>query len=80
MRKKNSNEILIGKLSDDTILKATQGDKDAIAAVMEAYEPYIIDQSTVDKGTPQEHVDADLAQTLRLTLLEKIPEFKFAEK
>ena len=42
---------------------------------MEACEQYIIDQSTFNKGTPQEYVDEDLAQALRLTLLEKIPEF-----
>jgi len=61
----------------DTIIHATLGKEDAIAVVMETFEPYVVEQSTMFKGTPREYIDEELAQALRATLLETIPKFRF---
>jgi len=58
----------------EVIAKSVAGDKDAIQKVLEAYEPYIIEMSKVD-GV----FDEDLAQTLRLKMIEAIPNFKMEE-
>ena len=64
----------------ETITKAVTGDKDAIAEVISAYEPYIITQATIKHknadGTVTETVDNDMAQTLREALIREIPNFK----
>ena len=71
-------------LSAEIITKAVAGDDDAIAEVLKAYEPYIIEQSKVKcqnkDGSVTETVDEDLAQTLRLTLVEQIPNFKMGDE
>lgn len=59
----------------ETIRKAIQGDKKVVKDVLEAYEPYITEQATVDNGTSNGHIDEDLAQALRLAMLENIPKF-----
>ena len=77
MGKKITVDAVVRSLSIDTIIQATTGHENAIAVVMESFEPYIVEQSTVHKGTPREYVDEDLAQALRTTLLEKLPQFRF---
>ena len=76
-------DLITEKLDDfapqlpvEVIKKAVAGDKEAAAQVLKAFEPFIIQSSTVtDKsGT---HVDEDLAQELRLIILEHIPKFPF---
>jgi len=63
----------------NTISKAVEGDKAAIEEIIKAYEPYIIFQSTYtvenDDGTTKEMFDEDLAQELRMTMVEAIPKF-----
>jgi len=75
--KKSTTLPSMDNLPANTILQAALGDKDAIESVLKAFESYIVEESTVGKGTPQEYVDEDLAQELRALLIEKIPEFRF---
>jgi len=64
------------QLSEDIIKKAVAGDKEATRQVLEAFEPFIIQSSTVtdENGT---YVDEDLAQELRLIILEQTPKFPY---
>jgi len=64
------------QLSEEVIKKAVAGDKDAARQVLEAFEPFIIQSSTVtdENGT---YVDEDLAQELRLIILEQTPKFPY---
>ena len=64
------------QLSEDVIKKAVAGDKEAARQVLEAFEPFIIQSSTVtdENGT---YVDEDLAQELRLIILEQTPKFPY---
>ena len=64
------------QLSEDIIKKAVAGDKEATRKVLEAFEPFIIQSSTVtdENGT---YVDEDLAQELRLIILEQTPKFPY---
>ena len=64
------------QLSEDIIKKAVAGDKEATRQVLEAFEPFIIQSSTVtdESGT---YVDEDLAQELRLIILEQTPKFPY---
>lgn len=71
----NERNLEVSNIPAETISKAIQGDKKAVKDVLEAYEPYITEQATVDNGTSDEHIDKDLAQALRLTMLENIPKF-----
>ena len=83
MSKKN-NKTLDDNFSVDlpveVISKAVAGDKAAIAEVLAAYEPYIIDQATTKvnnaDGTVSEIINEDMAQTLREALIREIPNFK----
>ena len=61
----------------ETILQAALGKKDALRKVLKAFKPYITEQSTIHSGALRGYVDEELAQALRRTLLETIPEFRF---
>jgi len=67
-------------LSLYTMSQAVSGDQAAIEEVVKAYEPYIAAQSTVKyingNGETTERVDEDIVQSLRLTLIEAIPNFE----
>ena len=76
-------DLISGKLDDfdsqlplDIIKKAVVGDKEAAAQVLEAFEPFIIQSSTVTDETGT-YVDEDLAQQLRLIILEQTPKFPY---
>jgi len=76
-------DLISGRLNDfdpqlsvEIIKKAVAGDKEATRQVLEAFEPFIIQSSTVtdENGT---YVDEDLAQELRLIILEQTPKFPY---
>jgi len=78
-------DLISGKYDDfdsqlpvEIIKKAVAGDKEAIKQVLEAFEPFIIASSTVTDETGT-YVDEDIAQELRLTILEQTPKFPFGE-
>lgn len=76
---KTKKESSIAKVSSDTIMAATAGDKNAIAEILFAYDPYIKEmsmiKSTNDEGEEIFTLDEDLMQHLRLSLIEAIPKF-----
>jgi len=79
MSETNLNDLeFISGLSADVILKAVAGDNDALATVLEAFDPFIRQQSMV-KDENGEHYDEDMAQHLRMVMLEKIKDFKISE-
>jgi len=66
----NVNDSASG-ISLQLIAKSVSGETDAITKVIDAYEPYINEMSTID-GV----FNNDLAQSLRMALRKDIPSFK----
>lgn len=78
--KKFKKSEFIPKLNPHIISLAVGGDKAAIKEILMAYEPYIAEKSTIkytdSNGEVIETIDGDLAQSLRLALIEAIPDFR----
>lgn len=72
------------KLSSKTIIATVAGDKNAIAEILSAYDPYIKEMSMInstnDEGEEIFTLDEDLMQHLRVSVLEAIPKFKPVRK
>lgn len=67
-------------LTEEVIMAAVNGEKEAVQKVVEHYTDYIDDLCTVEEpqedGTVKKHIDEDMRQTVTLKLIESLPEFK----
>jgi hypothetical protein len=77
----NSKKQHGGLLSATVIKAASEGDSDAMRAVLKRYEGYILALSTIklyDKdGVPHSFIDETLRSTLEMRLITKTVGFKF---
>lgn len=67
-------------LTEEVIMAAVNGEKEAVQKVVEHYTNYIDDLCTVEEpqedGTVKKRIDEDMRQTVTLKLIESLPEFK----
>lgn len=67
-------------LTEDVIMDAVNGKKDAVQKVVEHYSDYIDELCTIEEpqkdDTVKRHIDEDMRQAVTLKLIESLPDFK----